>query len=139
MGLFSRRTADEPVETVIGPGVRVRGGPEQGDSLKVERYHRGSKILFEWPESNRTAADQAETVANCLQKHIDLALDRLDSDEAMRENVLANGSLYPEGVDWFASEEKFDFVLTFGYVGWPDGSLEFYFKDGVISDVGHTG
>lgn len=140
MGIFSRKKPDVPTETAVGAGVRCQGDADHGNTLKVERYHRGSKIFLQWPESDEKALKQVKEVADNLQKRIDVALDRLDSDEELQKQVLANGSVYPEGVDWSSvDDDTYDYVPMFGYVEWPDGCLEFYFKDGTIFDIGHVG
>jgi hypothetical protein len=116
-------------QTPIGAGICHSSTPH-GDTLEVSRFHRGSVIVFQWPVSHPKAAQQVVEVARDIQIYIDRALDAIDADDKLRQAVIDQHGVYPDGVDWF--NDECDFTLTFGYADWPDGTLGFGFRDGKV-------
>ena len=117
-----------PVQTSIGPGVFVPD-TKHGETLEVRRYHRGAVIDFCWHPSLPTA-QQVPEVAAAIQTYIDRALDMIDADEQFRAAVIEQSGIYPISVYW--GRDDCEFALAFGYVGWDDGILRFFFRNGEI-------
>lgn len=119
------------VQTPIGEGVS-EPDPEHGELVEVERYHRGAVIELSWYPSLPSAQRVPEVVAS-LQIYLDRALDKVDGDEQLRASVIENGGIYPIGVHW--GNDDCDFAISFGYAGWDDGILRFFFRDGQVIDT----
>jgi hypothetical protein len=119
------------VQTPIGDGVS-EPDPKHGEIVEVRRYHRGAVIDFSWHPS-LPSAQQVPDVAAAIQTYIDRALDMIDADEEFRAAVIQYGGIYPIGVYW--GRDDCDFAISFGYAGWDDGILRFFFRGGVIVDT----
>lgn len=119
------------VQTPIGDGFS-EPDPKHGEIITVPRFHRGAVIEFSWHPS-LPSAQQVPEVATAIQTYIDRALDMIDADEEFRAAIIQQGGIYPLSVYW--GRDDCDFVLDFGYVGWPDGVLHFYFRGGQIKDT----
>ena len=78
-------------------------------------------------------AQQVPEVASSIQMYIDRALDMIEADENFRDSVVQSGGIYPFSVDW--GRDDCDFSIAFGYVGWEDGILRFFFRAGEIVDT----
>jgi hypothetical protein len=118
----------KPVQTPIGPGVSDVDA-KYGETWYVDRYHRGAVIEFSWPPSHPSAAMVPEVAAN-IQTYIDRALDVIDADEKFRAEIVKQSGVFPISLHW--GRDDCDFALDFGYVGWPDGVLTFYFRAGQV-------
>lgn len=125
------KTKKQPIQTPIGDGVSSPDS-NHGEAVEVRRYHRGAVIDFSWHPSLPTA-QQVPEVAAAIQIYIDRALDMIDADEDSRNDVIQNGGIYPMSVYW--GRDDCDFSMSFAYVGWDDGILRFFFRDGEIVDT----
>ncbi|RYD31837.1 MAG: hypothetical protein EOP85_22340 [Verrucomicrobiaceae bacterium] len=119
------------VTTPIGEGI---SSPDKrhGELIQVPRYHRGTALTFSWHPSLPSAAMVPE-VAAALQSYLDKALDHIESDAELKEDVIENGGIFPMTIDW--GREDCDFSISFGYVGWDDGILRFFFRSGEVVDT----
>jgi hypothetical protein len=121
----------QPVQTPIGDGVSAPD-PKHGEVVEVQRYHRGAVIDFSWHPS-LPSAQQVPEVTAAIQTYIDRALDMIDTDEQLRASVIQYGGVYPIGIYW--GRDDCDFAISFGYAGWDDGILRFFFRNGQIIDT----
>lgn len=136
-GLFRKILPDRKdskkrtVATPIGEGVSL---PDKahGEVVEVQRYHRGAVVIFSWFPSLPSAAMVSEVAAG-LQSYLDLALDFIEADGELREDVIKNSGIFPMNLHW--GREDCDFLIAFGYVGWDDGILRFFFRDGKVVDT----
>ena len=121
----------QAVQTPIGDGLS-EPDPKHGEIVTVRRFHRGALIDFSWHPS-LPSAQQVPDVAAAIQTYIDRALDMVAADEEFRGTVIQHGGIYPISIYW--GRDDCDFALAFGYVGWPDGILRFFFRAGEITDT----
>ena len=126
-----KASAARTVSTAIGEGT---SSPHQvhGEVLEVLRYHRGAVLTLSWHPSLPSAAMVPEVAAE-LQRYLDLALDHVEANPEFKEDVLKFSGIFPIDVYW--GREDCDFVIGFAFVGWDDGILSFFFRDGEVVDT----